>query len=224
MMLAVDHQSELDAGPRKSGRERFCALTREVKSIDDLIRFVIGPDGVVPDLKHKLPGRGLWITGTRDCVSRAVAGNIFARGFKRDVRAPHDLPGMLNRLLLRAALDALSIAYKAGAVVTGFGKTEDAIARKSVTALFHAGDAAQGGAEKLTAALRRRPDADGIKIISTFSTAELDLALGRSNVVHAALLAGPESEAFLARYARLVRFQSGDPAGAQRIMTSESEA
>jgi hypothetical protein len=39
----------------------------------------------------------------------------------------------------------------------------------------------------------------------------LDLALGRSNVIHAALLAGPESETFLARAARLDRFRAPNP-------------
>jgi hypothetical protein len=37
----------------------------------------------------------------------------------------------------------------------------------------------------------------------------LDLALGRSNVVHAALLAGPANDTFLARFARLERFAAG---------------
>jgi len=35
--------------------------------------------------------------------------------------------------------------------------------------------------------------------------------LGRSNVIHAALLAGPESETFLARIDRLERFRTGRP-------------
>ena len=63
-MLARTPNDELDAGPRKGGpgTERLCALTRAVKPVDELIRFVVGPDGVVPDLKRKLPGRGLWIT------------------------------------------------------------------------------------------------------------------------------------------------------------------
>ena len=36
-----------------------------MKPVDELIRFVVGPDGVVPDLKRKLPGRGLWVTAER---------------------------------------------------------------------------------------------------------------------------------------------------------------
>ena len=58
----------LDNGPRtdKSATMRMCAVSREVRPIDELIRFVVSPDGaVVPDLKRKLPGRGLWVSATR---------------------------------------------------------------------------------------------------------------------------------------------------------------
>ena len=53
--------------------ERRCIVTREVLYPDQLIRFVAGPDGeVVPDLKRKLPGRGVWVTAKRDLVQQAV--------------------------------------------------------------------------------------------------------------------------------------------------------
>src|SRR3954468_3145080 len=96
-MLAHTHNDELDGGPRKSGpgAERFCAVTRVVKPADELIRFVVGPDGVVPDLKRKLPGRGLWITGEKAALKDAVTRNVFARGFKRELRVT---PSWLNRL------------------------------------------------------------------------------------------------------------------------------
>jgi hypothetical protein len=58
--------------------------------------------------------------------------------------------------------------------------------------------------------LRTRPDAEAIPVVKSFNSAQLDLALGRSNVVHAALLAGPSSDTFLARFQRLERFRAGD--------------
>ena len=66
-MLAHVHDSELDSGPRmRTERARHCVVTRTVKPVDELIRFVVGPDGIlVPDAKGKLPGRGVWITATR---------------------------------------------------------------------------------------------------------------------------------------------------------------
>ena len=142
------------------------------------------------------------------------ASKAFARGFKRDVKVANDLLELTDRLLARAALDALAMAAKAGLVAAGFGKTEAALERDEVVGLIQAQDAGADGVSKLKSALRRRPDADQIAVIAGFSTAQLDLALGRSNVVHAALLAGPASEAFLARYARLERFRTGETSAA----------
>jgi predicted RNA-binding protein YlxR (DUF448 family) len=212
-MLAETHHDELDAGPRKGapGAERLCAVTRSVKPVDDLIRFVIGPDGVVPDLKRKLPGRGLWITADKLTLKEAVTRNVFARGFKRDIRATAELVDRTELLLQRAVLDALAIAGKAGSVLTGFAKVEAAIAREPIVGLIHASDAGHDGVNKLAGALRHRPDGEAIQVIKTFTTAQLDLALGRSNVVHAALLAGPPNDTVLTRLARVERFRSGVP-------------
>jgi predicted RNA-binding protein YlxR (DUF448 family) len=214
-MLAHTQPEELDAGPHKGrpGAERLCAVTREVKPVGDLIRFVVGPEGVVPDLKRKLPGRGLWITADRKTLKDAVSRNVFARGFKRDVHVTVELAEMTERLLLSGALDALSIAAKSGLVLTGFAKVEAAIAHDDIVGLIHASDAATDGVGKLAGALRHRPDADRITTVRTFTTAQLDLALGRSNVVHAALLAGPANDTFLARLARFERFRTGEPDG-----------
>ena len=206
-------QDELDRGPRwrGAGVERFCAASRTVKPVDELIRFVLGPDGVVPDLKRKLPGRGLWITADRATLANAVARNVFARGFKRAVRVPADLAAETERLLERAVLDALAVAGKAGAVLTGFSRAEAAIGRDAAVAVLHANDAAADGKRKIDGALRRKADAGGreITIVDVFSSTQLDLALNGSNVVHAALLAGPASNTFLARAKRLARYRSG---------------
>jgi predicted RNA-binding protein YlxR (DUF448 family) len=201
----------LDAGPGRTatGTERLCAATGVVKSIDDMIRFVVSPDGAaVPDLKRRLPGRGVWITATRMALQNAIARKAFARSFKRDIRATTDLVDLTERLIERSALDALAMAHKAGRVAIGFAKAESAITQGAPVGLLHASDAAPDGVRKL-AALIRRNDGDGplVAVIRGFTSAQLDLALGRPNVVHAALLAGPESKAFLARATRLDRFR-----------------
>ncbi len=206
----------LDAGPRKSapGTERFCAATGEVKPVDAMIRFVVGPDGApVPDLKRRLPGRGIWITATRQALAAAIARKAFARGFRRDVRVAPDLVAVTERLLEQAALDALAMSHKAGKVAVGFAKVETALVRGRVAALLNAADAAPDGRRKLAGVLRQREDAARIAVVDAFSSAQLDLALGRSNVIHAALLAGPESETFLARTARLDCFRAGSMSG-----------
>jgi uncharacterized protein len=219
-MLVIKHHDARDAGPRKTGpgAERMCAATGEVKSVDHMIRFVIAPDQtVIPDLRRRLPGRGIWITATRQALELAVSRKSFARSFKRDISAAGDLVQMTERLLEQAALDALAMAHKAHNVAIGFGRIDLALGRDRVVALIHAVEAAPEGMRKLSAALNRREDAAGVAVIDGFSSAQLDLALGRSNVIHAALLAGPESETFLARAARLDCFRTGRMAGLPAI-------
>ena len=53
---------ERDQDRETADTVRRCAVTRALRPKDELIRFVFGPDGaVVPDLKEKLPGRGVWL-------------------------------------------------------------------------------------------------------------------------------------------------------------------
>jgi hypothetical protein len=216
-VLARNDDAHLDAGPRRApGQERLCIVAREVKPVTEMIRFVIGPDrDVVPDLKRRLPGRGVWVTGTRAAVAEAVKRRAFGRGFKAEVRVAPDLADEVERLLERSALDALSIARKAGRVVMGFAQVERALASEPVVALLHAADAGREGVRKLAAAARSRPGgkAGDLPVMDHFTAAQLDLAFGRPNVVHAALLAGSASDGFLARYRNLERFRAIGPGG-----------
>jgi predicted RNA-binding protein YlxR (DUF448 family) len=177
-----------------------------------MIRFVVGPEGqLVPDLKRKLPGRGVWVTATREALGQAVRRKAFARALKREVRVEPDFPDRVEGLLERAALDALAIAHKSGAVAAGFAKVEAALAGEDVVALIHAADASPDGVKKVTAAARRQGKGDNIASIALFRSAQLDLALGRANVIHAALLAGRASDSFLARCRGLERFRTAVP-------------
>ncbi len=209
-MIAERQDIELDSGPRARAAERLCVATRTVRPVSDLIRFVVGPEGdAVPDVKRRLPGRGIWVTATQEALDEAIRRKAFARGFKREVRLPSDLVARTERQLERAALDALAIAGKAGLVVTGFAKVEAALERGDAIALLHAAEASPEGIRKLDSALRRGPGGP-LPVIGFLTSAQLDLALNRPNVVHAALLAGPVSETFLARCRRLERFRAGD--------------
>ncbi|MPZ57061.1 MAG: RNA-binding protein [Rhizobiales bacterium] len=220
-----DSNGDADAGPRsdQSVTERMCIATRTVKPIGEMIRFVVAPDGtVVPDLKRKLPGRGIWVTATRDALAQAVKRKAIGTGFKRDVRADAGLVVLTDGLLERAVLDALAICGKASLAVMGFAKVDAALAREPVVALLHASGAAADGVRKLDAALQRRfDDANRVRIVTDLSSDQLDLALARPNVVHAALLAGSVSDTFLARHARLTRFRTGSSPGGNDARRTE---
>src|SRR5215831_1882550 len=209
-MLARVDQDEVDGGPRRPPPERLCIASRQVKPVGEMIRFVVAPDGaVVPDVKHKLPGRGVWVTARRAAVEAAVIQKAFRRSFRREASVSPDLAAITERMLERSALDGLAIAYKAGRVAVGFAKVEAALAAVDpVAGLIHAADASPEGIRKLAAALRRRLDKDRSVVIDMFTSTQLDLALGRSNVIHAAVLAGPASAGFFARYRSLERFRS----------------
>ena len=102
-------------------------------------------------------------------------------------------------------------------MVAGFAKVEAALAQEDAAALLHASDGAPDGVRKLNGVLRRANEEDGdgrkpVAVLNAFTSSQLDLAIGRSNVVHAALLGGPESKAFLTRATRLDRFRTGTTA------------
>jgi uncharacterized protein len=215
-MLALA-DPDLDNGPRtdRSATVRMCAVTRQVRPIDELIRFVVSPSGeVIPDLKRKLPGRGLWISASHQAVAEAVRRNHFGKGFKRDVRAAPALAADTEALLVRSVIDALAMAAKAGQVTSGFGKVEDALAQGRVQALIHASDGAADGIRKLDAVARQNAGNgdhfNEFPAVTALTSEQLDLALGRSNVIHAALLAGPASKTFLSRSQILVRYRMAD--------------
>jgi predicted RNA-binding protein YlxR (DUF448 family) len=185
--------------------ERTCIVTREAKTPAGLIRFVLGPDHqVVPDLRHKLPGRGVWVTARYDMVEEAAKRRLFAQAFKAEAKVSETLAQDIERLLRDDLRQGLSLANKAGSVITGFHKVESAITDKPIVALIHAAEAAEDGRRKLANPLRKRlgEAISSFPVIQELSNDELDLALGRSNVIHAALVAGAGSDGFLNRWHR----------------------
>jgi uncharacterized protein len=215
---------DLDDGPRtnRSATTRMCAVTRQVRPIDELIRFVVSPDGgVIPDLKRKLPGRGLWVSASRQTVAEAARRHQFSKGFKRDVRVAPTLAADTESLLERATIEALAMAAKAGQVISGFSKVEAALgqgqARVAIAVLIHAADGAADGIRKLDAIARQNngnnSESREFPVVAALTSEQLDLALGRSNVIHAAVLAGPASRTFLSRSHILVRYRMADDDG-----------
>jgi uncharacterized protein len=206
---AAEREQDRDA----TDTVRRCAVTRARRPKDELIRFVLGPDGaVVPDIKEKLPGRGVWLAAAHDTVAEALKRNIFARTFKQEAKAPQGLDAQVDRLLTEAAISALSLANKAGEVVFGNAKIEEAIAKGRVIALIHAREAADDGCRKLDAKARGKTGGIAAPAIRAFTVDELGLASGRTNVIHAALIQGGAAFKVLAAASRLERYRKGSAA------------
>lgn len=197
--------------------QRRCALTRAHRAKTDLIRFVLGPDGtVVPDLKERLPGRGVWLTATYDTIAEAAKRRAFGRALKTDARAPDGLAEQVDGLLAESALGALALANKAGDLVFGHTKVEEALRSGRVIALVHAADAAADGVRKLDGKARAVTGGQGLPTICVFTADELGLASGRTNVIHAALIQGGAAQKFLAAASRVERYREGISAFADR--------
>jgi predicted RNA-binding protein YlxR (DUF448 family) len=203
---------------------RTCVVTRAAHPPDELIRFVLDPDGrVVPDLANRLPGRGAWVVCNHHAVAAAVRSKAFARSLRRPATAAADLPDVVERLMLRRALDALSLAKKAGLAVTGFGRVEGAIVAGEAAILVHGADAADDGVERLDRKFKAVSRGLGrpAPIVRQLTIEQLSLAMGRSNVVHAALSRSGIATSFLKEATRLARYRTGQSGSERGVQYAE---
>ena len=193
---------------------RLCAVTRSQHPVEELVRFVLGPDGmIVPDLARRLPGRGVWVEASRQALAEAVRRKVFARSLQQTVTVPDDLPGQVEQLLARRLAEAISLANKAGLLIAGFAKVDDLIGQGRATVLIQAADAAADGAAKLARKFEAvvGPERAAEATVAELPGEQLDLAIGRSNVVHAAASGGGAAQRILEEARRLRRYRSGDP-------------
>jgi uncharacterized protein len=176
-------------------------LTGQIGERGSLLRFVVGPDGVlVPDVEARLPGRGLWLTPRRDIVDRAAAKRLFARAARQPVSLPADLADRIEALLARRCGDMLGLARRAGLAVAGFDRVEDAVRLGRATMLLAAVDGAEGGRRKL---------ARGVPSGSVLTAAELGAAFGRDRIVHVAVGGGTLCERLRLDLVKLAGFRAG---------------
>ena len=204
---------EVGVGPEEDTdvNDRSCIVSRERHDPEELIRFVLGPDGsVVPDLKRKLPGRGAHVALSRAAVDEAAKRKLFARAFKTKTIGPEDLGALVDALLVKSALGALGIARKAGQLVTGATKVDGAIRTGRALLVVQARDAAPDGVRKMDAARRASAyasDEPMTPVARQLSADELGLAFGGGNVIHAAILAGEAGAAAAKRMAALATYR-----------------
>ena len=201
--------------PRPKDQSRQCALTRAVRPVDELIRFVLSPDGeLLPDTDARAEGRGVWISLGEKHVAEAVRKKAFERSLKQKARLPDDLPGLTRQRLTERYVNALQMARKAGQLVTGAQRVRDAIASGEVVGLITATDAAEDGRSKLLSALRgwhrtaaeQGLEARDVPHLELLDSGQLGLAFGLESVIHAALVDGAAAQAALVRARKLVNY------------------
>ena len=166
------------------GPERKCIATGETQPKQGLIRIVMGPESqVVPDVFGKLPGRGVYVTASREALDLAVKKKLFARGFKAPVTLPDSLADEVERQTLRRLVDLLSLARKSGQAVGGYEKVKDWLGKEHATVLIQASDGSGRGKSKLSTPHRG-------SFIGCLTADELGMAFGRQTMIHAALASG----------------------------------
>ena len=203
--MARPKRASRRAGLREAGAERRCAVTGETRPVHEMLRFVVGPeDLVVFDVARDLPGRGIWLSATRDVVNTACAKGRFAVAGSGRARVSEALADEVERLLARRCLDGLGLARRAGDAVTGFEKVKAMLASSAGGVLLGAADGADDGRNRLRAL------AGGATVVDLFTNSELSSALGRENVVHAAIREGGLARRVVQDSARLAGFRGPD--------------
>ncbi|HYX46548.1 MAG TPA: DUF448 domain-containing protein [Sphingomicrobium sp.] len=217
--------------------ERACILSRRTAPREELIRLALGPDGAVaPDVRARAPGRGAWIGVTRAELDSANAkGKLkpaLQRAFKtNDLTVPADLGERIQAALRQNALDRLGMEARAGNLVNGAERVENAARSGQVYLLIHAGDAGEDGRKRMDQAWRVGGGGPQGVIFPETRTI-LSMALGRENVVHVALTDPAAASRVSHALARWLAFngperglEGGEPAlrtgSAEEILTKE---
>ncbi len=191
-----------------TGSRRRCLARRTSEPRERLIRFVVGPDGrLVPDLRGRLPGRGLWLSADREVLLGPRTRRSLARAGVRKV----DLEALreeVERLLERRCLELVGLAKRAGQAVAGFEKVREQLAHGKVAVLLVARDASANARRRF---LHLPP---GTERIEAFDKAALGAALGRPEAVYVAVMPGRLAQKLVAEVRRLEGLRGGRPADA----------
>ena len=82
--------------------ERKCIATGKVKPQDELLRFVKTPDSrLVPDFNKKIPGRGLYVSNSKELLKTALEKNLFIKSIHQHLKIDEDFADMVEHLLAK---------------------------------------------------------------------------------------------------------------------------
>jgi len=184
--------------------ERKCIATGDVQPKSGLIRFVVGPQAqIVPDVREKLPGRGIWVSANRLALEKAADKGLFARSAKQAVTVPDGLLDEVERQLVVRMVELIAMARKSGRAVAGFEKVKGWLADGKAKVLLQASDGSARGKGKLWTP-------EGGRFFEVLTSSELGLAFGRESVIHGALGAGGLSIRVVEEATRLLGLRAKD--------------
>ena len=180
---------------------RKCIVTGEIKDKSQLLRFVLTPDRqIVPDLYKKLPGKGVYVSNSYRILAQAISKNAFSKVLKKNVKVNAELLQIVENVLHKNALNAISLAKKAGNVVIGMDKVLEALKADKVKFILEASDAGEDGQKKLNRYTEQ------MTVYRLFSVEELDKALDKVNTVYLAFLKQEMSKMIQDNFEKLSEF------------------
>ena len=123
----------------KGGPQRTCIACRQIRNKQQLVRYVVAPDGaVLVDYRQRLPGRGTYTCIVKDCLLNAVKKNSFQRGFKEQCRPvdPTLLIDQLTKAIELKVFNLIGITRKSGQFISGSNAVIEALKKGGSIALI----------------------------------------------------------------------------------------
>jgi hypothetical protein len=196
-------RATIDAGPiaspdeeaqEETGPLRRCVVTRERLPKERLIRFVVGPDrALVPDLNADLPGRGMWLSASKDVLETARDKGGLARAFARAARGPvtvpQDLPVLLEAALVRRIGELLGLTRRAGQAIAGFEKAREWLRSGRARLVLEASDGSEAERARFLSG-----SVGKVAVVAPLPATVLGRMFGRDHVVHVAIAPGRLAE------------------------------
>lgn len=129
----------------KHSPERTCIGCRQKQTVDNLLHLACTPDGsIIIDRWGRLPGRGAHVCFKTSCIHKAVRPASLAIAFKRPLKVP-DYAFMYETaidLLNERMATYLSMAQKAGFVISGYAPLQRALTQGKIVCMVLAADIA----------------------------------------------------------------------------------
>lgn len=167
------------SGPTRAA-VRTCAGCRQQDAREALLRFVAGPRAgrVVPDVRRRLPGRGVSVHPDPRCLLQALRRGGLARGLRRPVSiGAEQLLGDVAAAYRRRADGLVVTARRAGRAAVGTDAVREALAQGRLHLLLVAADAANRRDELVASA-----EAGGVPWVVHGDRCRLGGLLGRAEV------------------------------------------
>ncbi len=163
----------------EKGPQRTCLACRQIKDKNQLIRYVVAPDGTITvDYLMRLPGRGAYTCFATRCIHDAVKKNSFQRSFKGRC-LPVDsvqLIGQVAQAVERKITSLIGMARKSRQFISGSNAVAEALKKKSSLALIIIATDISANIERKIVTLARRNHIDTIRFYDKQTMGQL---LGR---------------------------------------------